>query len=265
MNNSKQTILSIVGIAILVIAVVGVSFAFFTYSRTGTKNNVITTGSIVFEYEEDTESALNLTNQFPQTDTAGANNAKFKFDVKGTVPTTANPISYKVYVVRGANDDEKTRFADSEISIKATVAAHSEEVNNETVTSSTNGFVEIPYQTAGPLTNIANTSTNPKGIQIAHGTISNTGDAQQHDYTLTMWVNNTVTISDTDYSKTYRAKAYDAQEWPEKPANDVENASPRDLTKMPFGQANDDRTVYTNLYYSVKVNVEADDTVTQQP
>ena len=39
MNNSKQTVLSIVGIAILVIAVVGVSFAFFTYSKNGTTNN----------------------------------------------------------------------------------------------------------------------------------------------------------------------------------------------------------------------------------
>ena len=52
-NNSKQAILSIVGIAILVIAVVGVSFAFFTYSKSGTKNNVITTGKISFVYVED--------------------------------------------------------------------------------------------------------------------------------------------------------------------------------------------------------------------
>ena len=51
-NNSKQAVLSIVGIAVLVIAVVGVSFAFFTYSKTGTTNNVITAGSIVFEFTE---------------------------------------------------------------------------------------------------------------------------------------------------------------------------------------------------------------------
>ena len=51
-NNSKQAVLSIVGIAVLVIAVVGVSFAFFTYSKEGTTNNVITTGSIAFEITE---------------------------------------------------------------------------------------------------------------------------------------------------------------------------------------------------------------------
>ena len=37
-SNSKQVLLSMIGIAILIIAVVGVSFAFFTYSKTGEKN-----------------------------------------------------------------------------------------------------------------------------------------------------------------------------------------------------------------------------------
>lgn len=57
-NNSKQALLSIVGIAILVIAVVGVSFAFFTYSKEGGADNVITTGSIVFSYNEDRKSVV---------------------------------------------------------------------------------------------------------------------------------------------------------------------------------------------------------------
>ena len=60
MNNSKQTVLSIVGIAILVIAVVGVSFAFFTYSRQGERNNLITTGSIAFDSNVDSANAFKL-------------------------------------------------------------------------------------------------------------------------------------------------------------------------------------------------------------
>ena len=247
MNNSKQTILSIVGIAILVIAVVGVSFAFFSYSRTGSTNNVITTGSIEFEYEESTSSALNLTNKFPQTNAEGATNTAFQFDVKGTVPTTANAINYKVYVVPGATQSG-TRFRDSEISIKATVSAHTG--------SATTGVVETPYDTAGALSSAIG---NGKGIQIGHGTITATGVEQQHDYTLTMWVNDTVTISDTDASKTYRAKTYDAESWPEKPATN--GSGENDNTKLPEGTSTDGRAVYSTLYYSVKVNVEADDTV----
>ena len=45
-NQGKRAVLAFVGIAVLVIAVVGVSFAFFTYSRTGDGNNIITAGKI---------------------------------------------------------------------------------------------------------------------------------------------------------------------------------------------------------------------------
>ena len=41
-NNKKTLILSIVGILVLVIAVVGVSFAMYSFTGTGTKENVIT-------------------------------------------------------------------------------------------------------------------------------------------------------------------------------------------------------------------------------
>ena len=48
---------------------------------------------------------------------------------------------------------------------------------------------------------------------------------------MTMWVNNSVTISDTDTTKTYRASATDA--------------------------GADTRAVYNTLYYSFKVRVDA--------
>ena len=75
-NNSKQVLLSIIGIAVLVVAVVGVSFAFFTYSRTGTSNNVITTGSIVFDYKDVND--ITIENQFPTNAEKGTTNTKFK-------------------------------------------------------------------------------------------------------------------------------------------------------------------------------------------
>ena len=51
-NSSKQVLLSVLGIAVLVVAVVGVSFAFFTYSKSGTMNNQLTTGSIFFNFSD---------------------------------------------------------------------------------------------------------------------------------------------------------------------------------------------------------------------
>ena len=60
-NSSKQILLSVIGVAILVVAVVGVSFAFFNYTRTGAANTV-RTGTISFNTSN---SVINITNIFP--------------------------------------------------------------------------------------------------------------------------------------------------------------------------------------------------------
>ncbi len=59
---NKQVMLSIIGVAILIVAVTGVTFAFFNYTRTGAANTV-TTGQITFESTQ--SGTLHLTNMFP--------------------------------------------------------------------------------------------------------------------------------------------------------------------------------------------------------
>ena len=208
-NNSKQAILSIVGIAVLVIAVVGVSFAFFTYSKQGTTNNVITTGSIAFEFTE-TTNGLTLTNQFPQTVEEGKTNDTFDFKVTGNIPTTMSPIAYTIYAVPGDAVADKTRMKNSEIDFYLTT---------------TGGTVATAYATGAAVGDTIDTT----GLQIASGTIPASGSAVEHSYSMTMWVNDTVTISDTDTTKTYRASA----------------------------TGTGDRAVYSDLYYSFKVRVDA--------
>jgi len=68
-NSSKQVLLSVIGVAILVVAVVGVSFAFFNYTRTGTPNT-IRTGTILFE---SSQSTINVSNVFPVASNEVAN------------------------------------------------------------------------------------------------------------------------------------------------------------------------------------------------
>ena len=60
-NSSKQILLSVIGVAILVIAVVGVSFAFYNYTKTGNKNT-LKTGTITFN---STNTVINMTSVFP--------------------------------------------------------------------------------------------------------------------------------------------------------------------------------------------------------
>ena len=207
-NNSRQAVLSIVGVAILVIAVVGVSFAFFSYSKTGTTNNVITTGSISFAYNE--TNNISLTNQFPQTTEDGKKNTAFNFNVTGTIPSTASAVSYTVTAVAGDVVSGKTRMADSEIDV--------------VVTATGGGVV------TGNYANGATAGNSTTGFQIASGTITANGTAQTHNYAMTMWVNETVTVSDTNTEATYCA-------------SEEECAGGRD--------------VYSDMYYSLKGNVEA--------
>ena len=99
-NNSKQVLLSVLGVAILVVAVVGVSFAAFSYSKTGEKVNTITTGTITMSYSEDT-NGINLSNALPMSDDQGkalsGSNNVFDFTVTATINGSGNTtINYDV-------------------------------------------------------------------------------------------------------------------------------------------------------------------------
>ena len=69
-NQSKQVLLSVIGVAILVVAVVGVSFAFFNYTRTG-ETNTIKTGRIYFTSTQ--SGAIEVEDFFPAGATINAN------------------------------------------------------------------------------------------------------------------------------------------------------------------------------------------------
>ena len=107
-NSNKQFLLSVIGIAILVVAVVGVSFAFFNYSRTGTEVNGLTVGSINFTGNV---SGIQLNNAFPVSDvTAAATNvstadvAIVTVTISGNT-TYANGIDFTVTAVPETGND----------------------------------------------------------------------------------------------------------------------------------------------------------------
>ncbi len=65
-DTSKQVLLSVLGVAILIVAVVGISFAAFTYSKAGVKENVVHTGTLSMKYTEVT-NGINIENAMPMT------------------------------------------------------------------------------------------------------------------------------------------------------------------------------------------------------
>ena len=98
-NSSKQVLLSVLAVAILVVAVVGVSFAFFTYSKQGETVNTITTGTLVFSYNEP-ENGILLEDAVPMSDsdaktTLVSGRNVFDFTVTSTINGNAT-INYEI-------------------------------------------------------------------------------------------------------------------------------------------------------------------------
>ena len=60
----------IVLIVVMLLAIIGVSYAAFNYSKTGTKLNSITTGSITMSYTE-SDSIISIDKALPTRDETG--------------------------------------------------------------------------------------------------------------------------------------------------------------------------------------------------
>lgn len=70
MNNKKQLILSIFLTLIIVVLIIGVSYAVFQFAGTGKRENVITTGIMSMKYTE-LSNTISLSGALPTTDATG--------------------------------------------------------------------------------------------------------------------------------------------------------------------------------------------------
>ena len=99
MNKQKfKNILTIGTTFILLIAVIGISYAAFNYSGIGQKLNTITTGAITMNYTEST-NIISMSNALPTTDTTGKKRLNsgeyFDFTVKSSI-TGDTDINYEI-------------------------------------------------------------------------------------------------------------------------------------------------------------------------
>lgn len=118
MDNKKTLMLSVIGVLVLIVVVVGVSYAMYSFTGTGTKENVITTGSIsvVVDPTEDPvthqaltdQTQIKLTNQYAMTDGTGSaitpvegQSALLKFYVAATLNGNTT-IKYEVGITKNA-------------------------------------------------------------------------------------------------------------------------------------------------------------------
>ena len=93
MNNKKQLLLSIGLVLILVLMIVGISYAAFKFVGEGNQPNTITTGAITMEYTESTNT-ISMTGALPTTDATGkvrlTEGEYFDFTIKSSIKGNAN-------------------------------------------------------------------------------------------------------------------------------------------------------------------------------
>ena len=161
-NSSKQILLSVIGVAILVVAVVGVSFAFFNYTRTG-EANTVKTGTIVFETSY---TGINVTNLFPVSRSVAIANTEDTAGVVGVTTlsikgytTYANGLDYVVTAnsvnfnaTYDDNGTQRTRTIPVSVNVTATnlgtvtTANGSDNVTTARLTGNTDQVTVVNYE-----------------------------------------------------------------------------------------------------------------------
>ena len=98
MKNKKKDLVLILIIFILLIAIVGISYAAFNYVGTGQKLNTITTGAISMNYIE-SSNVISMNNALPTTDNTGKKRLNtgeyFDFTVKSSIKGNTD-INYEI-------------------------------------------------------------------------------------------------------------------------------------------------------------------------
>ena len=80
-DDSKQVLLSVFGVALLIVAIVGISYAIFVFSAKSRVDNTVRSGGITFEYLEG-DSVIDINDALPVSDEVGVKQTKsFNFQV----------------------------------------------------------------------------------------------------------------------------------------------------------------------------------------
>ncbi len=190
-NSQKKVLLSVLGVAILVVAVIGISFA--AYSTTFKSDaNSISTGTIMVSYTE-SNNVINIPDAMPTSDAIGSalSGAGKTFDFTvSTKATNALTVPYTITLTPDANNSLK---------------------NDEVKVYLTKGGVavsETPATDAKTVSALA-PSDGRAGSFVLHtdsDVYTKTGEeAKTSSYVLRMWVAENVAVDNTT-SKTYKAK-----------------------------------------------------------
>ena len=174
----------------MLLAIIGVSYAAFSFSKAGNTPNKITTGSITMSYDE-SDNTMSITNALPTTDTTGYKRLKegeyFDFSVTSNIQGDSY-INYEISakeVGDGTIDGKYIKLYLSKINDDGTETPVTP-INNWVDSDGINGVSGVPVYNEEVMAN--NETGRPAGeMSLATGTIYKEGEITTN-YRLRMWV-----------------------------------------------------------------------------
>ena len=176
MDKKKQLLLSIGLVLILVLMIVGISYAAFKFVGLGQKENTITTGAITMEYTESTNT-ISMTGALPTTDATGkvrlTKGEYFDFTIKSSIQGNTN-INWEI-AAEDVTPSSAKKMASKNIKLYLTKL------------DSTGAETQVMAPKVYNATTSANTKTGrPSGVMsLATGTMS---ASETTNYRLRMYV-----------------------------------------------------------------------------
>ena len=196
-NKKKQIIITLVAIISLIVITVGVTYAFFNYSRTGTTDNVVKTGGITFLYTEvsGVGKGISLTEAYPVADSIGkvqtGEGKVFDFKVTSNISMNSN-IGYQVTARKKtgstlANSAVKVYLTEVNGTEQELLLSKYSELDQTDKVDSSKYDERILYEATVP----ANTANYEKNFRLRMWVDENTdfSDGSMNDKTFTLTVN----------------------------------------------------------------------------
>ncbi len=236
----KQNIIMGIGFVLLFVMVIGVSYAAYKFSAAGTKENVISTGTISMSYSQN--SFIDLKHTYPKTDTYAIATKEDKSSMEFSVSMETSGTKQINYALAITNIEEGTTLKSSKVKIylekEGKVVNNFETNKGQTIESFKNRYIEGLIDSYAIYQDILTTSN------------------KTHHYVLTSWIDesyilpikNETTTSKQTNEETYKFKVKvvgvdSAITIKEKEATDVTGIASQVLPKLTSNV--DDSGLYT--------------------
>ena len=191
----KQNIIMVVGFVLLFVMVIGVSYAAYKFSAAGTKENVISTGTISMSYSQN--SFIDLKHTYPKTDTYAIATKEDKSSMEFSVSMETSGTKQINYALAITNIEEGTTLKSDKVKIylekEGKVVNNFETNKGKTIDSFKNKYVEGLIDSYAIYQDILTTSN------------------KVHHYTLTSWIDESYILpikSETTTTKQTNEETY---------------------------------------------------------